>query len=1830
MPLSGGTVTGITQFNNNVTIWGVLSATGGTYFANTIYSTTSAISVVHVGEGPALYVGSIGTGDIASFYDLDENIEMLHIGGHDGDYPNVGIKTSTPNVDFTVNGEISASNTIWTPDGNSDLWNSTYKNQTNYLPLSGGTMTGKLVAAADLAASKLNIGNTIGGLVPTTLENGDLWITNNRLCHRSNSINNVNAVTNLANAFTAYQSIDVSTTLPVLRITQRGTGESLRVEDEPTPDSTAFIVGSAGTVGIGLSSLSGINTKLTVVGDISATGVIYASGGNSNKWNSIYTSVLNTSGNWDSVYSSVLNTSGNWDSVYTSVNTNSANWDSVYTSVKDTSANWDSVYTSVKDTSANWDSVYTSVKDTSANWDSVYTSVLNTSGNWDSVYTTYNKNSADYTKYDYVNNSFLPLSGGTVTGPVVMLSTLEVGSGNLTLNVDDDIVSVYGVLSSNSVVYANNGNSDLWNSVYTSVKDTSGNLNSVYTSVKETSGNWNSVYTSVNTNSANWDSVYTSVLNTSGNWDSVYSSVQSNSALYSTLNFVQNNFLPLTGGTITGNISATGFYYGDGSLLTGIVAGDSVATTLVRSNSGNWDSVYTSVNTNSANWDSVYTSVLNTSGNWDSVYSSVLYTSGNWDSVYSNTNKLSSFWTFDKNFKPLGNFIDFNGSVDFIGKIDSNAAGDILVFSSINLVHSKVYKFICGSWVQIGDTISGGAASINDAGDIVVTHLLSQEGPTRAYRFIDGSWQQLGQTIEENPWTTGYDLSLNSIGDTVAVGFRDYDNTTGQTKIYKFIDGSWEQLGQNINGEAVGDSSGCSVSLNSAGDIVAIGALYNDDNGIDSGQTRVYKFDNNSNSWGLLGQDMEGEAADDRSGCSVSINAKGDIVAIGAYFNDGNGPVSGQVRVYKHNNINNTWELLGEDIDGEISNDCLGYSVSLNAAGDIVAAGTPYSLVDNFGNGGIQVFKFIDNAWIKNSANTRGRGVNDKFGYVVSLNAAGDIIIGAGNIIDENNYANQIRVYTNNSNYIADSYKASIANPVITGLLTVVGKISANDTIYDSVGNSEQWNSIYTSVKDTSANWNSVYTSVLNTSANWDSVYTSVNTNSANWDSVYTSVVNTSGNWDSVYTSVKNTSGNWDSVYTSVVNTSGNWDSVYSTVLSNSATRWENSAIFQPNPQYIQSDETLSNATVNGTDFSNALFEKNADYEYINGDFTGGNGYSLIFDGGGYVGSDVDNKWAVIFNDSGIYRIIDTATSDGGTYPWDVTYYNIEVTRQEFPRLVGTALSVIAGEGNSIYAARADHTHPIPSTLEFGAISYSDLKFYQAGQDINGEAAGDLSGRSVSINAAGDIVAIGAVSNSGNGINSGHVRVYKFISGSWIQLGSDINGDAAGDSSGHSVSINAAGDIVAIGAIYNDGNGNNSGQVKIYKFISGSWIQLGSDINGDAAGDQFGHSVSINAEGNVVAIGAPYSDEIGNNSGLFKIYKFISGTWEQQDYLSGENAGDQSGYSVSLNESGDVIAVAAPLNDGNGSNSGHVQVFRNINGFWTQEGSDIDGEAEMDQSGSSVSINAAGDIVAIGAIYNSGNGSNSGHVRVYKFISGTWEQQGQDIDSKDIGEEIGFSVSINGEGNVLVIGSIQSGIIRVYNYISGSWIQQGKDIEGEKRDDYNGFSVSVNKKGNVFAVGAITNDGNGINSGHVRVYTNTLSYISESYKAPILNPTLSGVLTIVGNVSATGSYYGDGSKLTGIVAGDTVATTLVRSNSGNWDSVYTSVLNTSANWNSVYTSVSNTSANWNSVYTTVNNSSSKNVNTVDTIVGVTSAINIIVAVPVLPLNPNPNTLYIVI
>ena len=391
----------------------------------------------------------------------------------------------------------------------------------------------------------------------------------------------------------------------------------------------------------------------------------------------------------------------------------------------------------------------------------------------------------------------------------------------------------------------------------------------------------------------------------------------------------------------------------------------------------------------------------------------------------------------------------------------------------------------------------------------------------------------------------------------------------------------------------------------------------------------------------------------------------------------------------------------------------------------------------------------------------------------------------------------------------------------------------------------------------------------------------------------------------------------------------------------------------------------------------------------------------------------------------------------------------------------------------------------------------------QIGSDIDGEAIGDAFGISVSTSADGKIVAVGAPLNDGNGFESGHVRVYKNTNGTWTQVGSDIDGEAGGDRSGINICLSSDGNVLAIGAMENDGHSSRTGHVRVYKNTNGIWTQVGSDIDGEAGGDQSGTSVSLSSDGSIIAIGAWLNDRNGINSGHVRVYKNTNGIWTQVGSdIDGEAGYDYSGWTVSLSNDGRIVAIGGWGNDGNGTYAGHVRVYKNTNGTWTQVGSDIDGETAGDYSGWSVSLSGDGNTLGIGA-YLAGD-SAQGQVRVYKNTNGTWSQIGLDIDGIKHLDRLGNSVSLSSDGKTIAIGAYyshrgdtQSGYVKVYKNVNGSWSQVGSEIAGEGAYDQFGRSVSLSSDGNILAIGGIQN--RFTKSGHVRVYqVGTLNGVSYS------------------------------------------------------------------------------------------------------------------------------------
>ena len=209
-----------------------------------------------------------------------------------------------------------------------------------------------------------------------------------------------------------------------------------------------------------------------------------------------------------------------------------------------------------------------------------------------------------------------------------------------------------------------------------------------------------------------------------------------------------------------------------------------------------------------------------------------------------------------------------------------------------------------------------------------------------------------------------------------------------------------------------------------------------------------------------------------------------------------------------------------------------------------------------------------------------------------------------------------------------------------------------------------------------------------------------------------------------------------------------------------------------------------------------------------------------------------------------------------------------------------------------------------------------------------------------------------------SGDGAGHVRVYQWDEGTstWNAQGGDIQGKSESDWSGYSLALSDDATTLAIGA--NQVGNGNPGYVRIYQWDGSTWQQQGADINGETGGDYSGSDVALSADGSIVAIGAPQNDGGGSSAGNVRIYQWASSSWTQLGGdIDGESAGDVSGYAVALSADGLTLAIGATGNDGNGTNSGHVRVYTwdSNSTQWVQQYGDIDG-AGAELSGSSVSL----------------------------------------------------------------------------------------------------------------------------------------------------------------------------------------------------------------------------------------------------------------------------------
>lgn len=345
---------------------------------------------------------------------------------------------------------------------------------------------------------------------------------------------------------------------------------------------------------------------------------------------------------------------------------------------------------------------------------------------------------------------------------------------------------------------------------------------------------------------------------------------------------------------------------------------------------------------------------------------------------------------------------------------------------------------------------------------------------------------------------------------------------------------------------------------------------------------------------------------------------------------------------------------------------------------------------------------------------------------------------------------------------------------------------------------------------------------------------------------------------------------------------------------------------------------------------------------------------------------------------------------------------------------------------------------------------------------------------------------------------------------------------------GTSVSMDSAGTALVVGHL--EGGTTNKGIVSVFDKVGEAWVQRG--INLVAAdgvnNDRFGTAICLSRDGNVLAVGAPYRNTgTVSDHGCVYIYDRNGDGWTQRGVaLVPVNSSEFEyfGWSVSLNADGSVLVVGAG-SWGTTYNKGGVYIYDRDGTGWTQRGSVLlaPDVVAWDYFGTSLALSADGSVLAVGSVYQYGPYANQGSVYIYDRNGTGWTQRGSILTAADaaVDDYFGSSLSLSSDGSVLAVGAykwegavlLDAGGVYIFDRNGNGWTQHGPVLApSDARNAGNfGASVSLNSAATSLSVGATNWDGS--YQGAVYVFSASIASRDTS--------SSSGAVSIAGSSAAT-------------------------------------------------------------------------------------------------------------
>jgi len=321
---------------------------------------------------------------------------------------------------------------------------------------------------------------------------------------------------------------------------------------------------------------------------------------------------------------------------------------------------------------------------------------------------------------------------------------------------------------------------------------------------------------------------------------------------------------------------------------------------------------------------------------------------------------------------------------------------------------------------------------------------------------------------------------------------------------------------------------------------------------------------------------------------------------------------------------------------------------------------------------------------------------------------------------------------------------------------------------------------------------------------------------------------------------------------------------------------------------------------------------------------------------------------------------------------------------------LGTGINTLTGAG-AVYIFNKNGSNWTQSTIITGSGSHGGQRF----------------GHSLELSKDGNILVVGTpnkdlVTGFNTYLGAGVASIFAYQTNVWTELKQiTASNPEDQDGFGHSVSLSSDGYVIGVGA--------TGKYVESYQNLGSLYIFKGGQFNVDyweekiiltgnnsSAGDNLGFSIKVSYDGNTIL-----SSSIKNNFNAGHVYIFTGDMFSNFDYKqsqrlqsSDSSAGDNFGYSLTMDNSANLLCISSPYDSySNLTSGGSCYLFEKNNSSWTEK-QKITGNINYTQSynkfGNIVSLNNDGTNLLVGSeLFDTGSYNNIGSVYNFKNVNFT-------------------------------------------------------------------------------------------------------------------------------------------------------------------------------------------------------------------------------------------------